>query len=382
MSTKKSNKLPEGVICRKDKNGKISWWARVIYFDSNGKRREAVRRAENKSDAKEKRAELRRQYKDHGSSILESANMIFDDLALFYERTYLIKPQYVDGRKVAGLRGHYNQKLFLRTLREHFCNRKLRAITHGDLERFKVTRLATPTKQNKQRAIASVNRELALLRRMLNVAQREGWILRNPFNLGDSLISLADEKQRERIITREEEQRLLDACTGKCAHLRPIIICALDTGLRRGEILSLRRLDIDLEDRLIVARSYKGKNLRERIVAMTPRLAHELELILQKLPEEYAEPIFGVADVKKGFATVRKAAGLSDFRFHDTRHTAATRLAPHMSLAELGRILGHSQPQTTYRYVNANVETARRAAEALDAFNANGVSQDNVSIVH
>ncbi len=380
MSTKKNDKLPEGVVCRKDKNGKISWWARVIYIDSNGKRREAVRRADNKSDAKEKRAELRRQYKDHGSSILETANMTFDDLALFYEKTYLIEPQYVDGRKVAGLRGHYNQKLFLRTLREHFGNRKLRALSHGDLKRFKVTRLATPTKQNKQRAIASVNRELALLRRMLNVAQREGWILRNPFNLGDSLISLADEKQRERIITREEEQRLLDACTGKCAHLRPVIICALDTGLRRGEILSLRKIDVDLDNRLITARSYKGKNLRVRVVGMTPRLAHELELIINKLPEDYDRTIFGVADVKKGFTTVRKAAGLSDFRFHDTRHTAATRLASHMSLAELGRILGHSQPQTTYRYVNADVETARRTAAALDAFNQSDDSSASSTI--
>jgi integrase len=62
---------------------------------------------------------------------------------------------------------------------------------------------------------------------------------------------------------------------------------------------------------------------------------------------------------------------LHDLRFHDLRHTAATRLAgAHIPLSELGGVLGHSQANTTYRYVNANVETAKRAAAALDALNA------------
>jgi hypothetical protein len=60
-----------------------------------------------------------------------------------------------------------------------------------------------------------VNRELALLRRMLNVAMREGWLMRNPFTAGDPLICLADERKRERILTREEEARLLGACAPK-----------------------------------------------------------------------------------------------------------------------------------------------------------------------
>jgi integrase len=68
--------------------------------------------------------------------------------------------------------------------------------------------------------------------------------------------------------------------------------------------------------------------------------------------------------------TVRRAAGLEDVRFHDLRHTAATRLVgAHIPLSEVGRVLGHTQANTTYRYVNANIDTARRAAAALDAFN-------------
>jgi integrase len=82
--------------------------------------------------------------------------------------------------------------------------------------------------------------------------------------------------------------------------------------------------------------------------------------------------VFGVSDnVKRSFMAARSKTGLNDVRFHDLRNTAATRLVgAHIPLSEVGRVLGHSQANTTYRYVNANVETAKRAAAALDAFNA------------
>lgn len=73
---------------------------------------------------------------------------------------------------------------------------------------------------------------------------------------------------------------------------------------------------------------------------------------------------------------MRTEAGLPDIRFHDLRHTAATRLvAAHLPLPEVGHVLGHTQANTTYRYVNANIETTRRAAAILDAFNSEGLEQ-------
>ena len=81
---------------------------------------------------------------------------------------------------------------------------------------------------------------------------------------------------------------------------------------------------------------------------------------------------FGILDnVKRSFTAARSKAGLKDLRFHDLRHTGATRLVgAHIPLSEVGRVLGHSQANTTYRYINANIETAKRAAAALDVFNA------------
>lgn len=112
--------------------------------------------------------------------------------------------------------------------------------------------------------------------------------------------------------------------------------------------------------------------MNERHVAITTRLAIELERLKADAPDDSNGLVFGILDnVKRSFTAARSKAGLNDLRFHDLRHTAATRLVgAHIPLSEVGRVLGHSQANTTYRYVNANVETAKRAAAALDAFNA------------
>lgn len=216
------------------------------------------------------------------------------------------------------------------------------------------------------------------MRRLLNIAEREGWILRNPMRSGDPLISMADERKRERIVTREEELRLLAACENRYRkHLRPILICALDTGMRRGEILGLKWSDVDFEERVLTIRAFNTKTMKERQVSLTTRLMIELERIWEESPTNRDFLVFGFTDnVKKSWTSVRTKAGLPDVRFHDLRHTAATRLvAAHLPLPEVGRVLGHTQANTTYRYVNANIETTRRAAALLDAFNQGGVEQ-------
>lgn len=144
--------------------------------------------------------------------------------------------------------------------------------------------------------------------------------------------------------------------------------------MRQGEIFSLRWCDVDLENGLLRIQACHTKTLRERHVATTTRLALELEQLKARVPNNPNGLVFGITDnVKRSFTTARIAAGLQGLRFHDLRHTAATRLVrAHIPLSEVGRMLGHTQPTTTYRYVNANIETARRAAAALNMFNAEG----------
>jgi integrase len=259
------------------------------------------------------------------------------------------------------------------------------------LSNFRKKRRNTPLLHRKDddgaprtRKIASVNREMAYLRRMFFIAQREGWILRNPFVTGDSLISIADEQKRERIISREEELLLLAACDApkrKLKHLRAIIICALETGMRQGEIFKLCWSDVNFEEGVIRIRSEHTKTFHTRDVPITTRLRIELERLWKKDESEYLQngevdektgdekTIFHVKTVQRSFDVVRRKVGIGDLRFHDLRHTAATRLiAQNRPLAEVGRILGHSNVSTTYRYVNADSNTVKRAGEAFDAF--------------
>lgn len=364
----------------KDKYIKIIngvYWARVTYIDQTGKRRELKRRAENKSHAKDLARQLLLELEQHGPTSLGSAQMNFSQLADYYEQKYLIEPVYIDNRKIAGLRGAYELKLLLKPIRGYFGNKKIRSITHGDIESFKLKRLQTPTKEGKQRALASVNRELALLRRTLNIAHKEGWLTKTPFFASDKLISIADEKKRERILTKAEENLLLENCVGQREHLKAIIICALDTGMRAGEIYSLKWKDIDFDQGLITIAALNTKTLQSRQIALTARLKDEL-LKLIKTAKNHTDLIFGVITARKAFDTLRKKCNLLDIRFHDLRHTAATRMIQQgLSLQEVGRILGHTQANTTYRYINLTVDTARRAASALDSFNHADTEEDN-----
>ncbi len=121
----------------------------------------------------------------------------------------------------------------------------MREITWGKIEKFRVLRFKMPTRRSEQRSVARVNRELSLLRHALKIAIGEGWLHKNPFVGPKPLIHTADEVKRKRVLERDEEMRLLEACRGPRGHLMPIIICAIDTGMRRGEIFKLKWSDLD-----------------------------------------------------------------------------------------------------------------------------------------
>ena len=349
-----------------------TWWARVTYIDpKTGKRHDLQRRGQSKAHARDLLQALLREIDATDGQGPLSERKTFAELCDYVEKHYVKAAEYVDGRKVAGVRSLGTAKGQLNVLRDHFGSCRLRSITHADVRQFRAARLAQQTRTKTQRTIASVNREM--LRRMLNVAQREGWILRSPFAAGDSLISMADENKRERILTRDEEVNLLVACeTPQRAHLKAILICALDTGMRQGEIFSLRWRNVDLENRLVTIQAFHTKTMKERQIAITTRLAIELETLKLSTPGNPDGLVFGIIDnVKRSFTAARSKAGLNDLKFHDLRHTAATRLVgAHIPLSEVGRVLGHTRANTTYRYVNASIDTAKCAAAALDAFNA------------
>lgn len=95
--------------------------------------------------------------------------------------------------------------------------------------------------------MATVNRELAWLRAILSFAVENDWLIKNPFAKTKGIISMTAEVERDRVLSFAEEERLLAACIKERTHLRPVIICALDTAMRRGEIFKMRWQDVNFE---------------------------------------------------------------------------------------------------------------------------------------
>jgi integrase len=346
------------------KDGK-KWVARVTYTDASGKRRNVKRYCQTKTDAKRECDRIIREIEERGPKNFDAGRMRFRELAEKYAEAKLIEPVYVDGRKVAGMRSLYSAKLYTQTLVEYFGNRRVKDITHADLETYKMARLKVETRSGKQRTIASVNRELEQMRTILNFAVRQGVIAVSPFKQGEQLIERSAENSRDRVLSFNEEERLLVACAGRRAHLRPLVIAALDTGLRRGELFKLEWQDVDFDARLIQVRAINSKTNRPREVAMTARLCDEL----QKLSEEpFGKSVFGLqSNVKRSFGSACKEAGIEGLRFHDLRHTCVTGLIEAgMQHTEAMKVSGHTTLSMLNRYLN----TSRRARRARSTASA------------
>lgn len=348
------------------RNGKL--YVRVGYTDSNGKSRELVRRAKDKADAKRIAKQLVAELEQpHREQVIEGSRMTFSDLASIFTQNRLTAPEYHGDRKISGMRSWKRQLSFLKPLINYFGKSHIREISPKELVTYKLTRLRTPTKRgNGMRSIAQVNRELSLMRSMLNYAKRQSWLNgTTPFEHAEAVITPSDEVNRDRVLSHDEEARLLTFCVDKREHLRSLIIAAVDTGMRKGELFSLTWLDVGLPTRTIRIRAFNTKTAKAREVPITDRLAIELERL--RLDSPNGEFVFTCGDVKRSFTTACRLAGIEDLHFHDLRHTFATRLVQlGFPLAEVARLLGHSSLQMTYRYSNSTPETIKRAADLLN----------------
>jgi integrase len=259
----------------RNKNG--NWYARITFTCSDGKRKDIKRKAKDKTKAKEILKVLLRRLEDEGEDVIDASKMTFNSLSDHYAQTYLIPAQYVNERRVFGLRAAERAKTCLVHFREWFGNKRLREITYGDIYSYRSNRLKVITVYKKPLTVSTINRELSVLRRMLNIALREGWILKNPFDCGEPLIQPSAERRREKVLSFEEESRLLNACEHpQRKHLKAFLIALLDTGARKGEMIKLKWSDIDFPSRLITIQALNTKTLRMRQIVATQRLYDEL----------------------------------------------------------------------------------------------------------
>jgi integrase len=266
-----------------------------------------------------------------------------------------------------------NDELHCKTIVDFFGKKTFAEIVPILIEKFKKERSESVTRYKRQRSPASVNRELEVLSKILSMAMDNGIIDSNPAR---KVKKLRQDNIRKRYLAVDEEQRLLDALTERRAHLKPVVILAIHTGMRRGELLSLRWNDIDFARSLIYVTNTKTGHDREIPMNAKVREAlSDLQLVNGEYDFVFTNPKTGVnlVELKTGFRNACKEAGIHDFRFHDLRHTTGTRLADAGTDAfAIAEVLGHRNLQTTKRYTHATELRKRRAIEALANYSEDG----------
>jgi len=291
----------------------------------------------------------------------------------------------------------------LKPLLQAFGDRPLAEIRTADVEDY-LADLRKPRTvnglPNRRLTTASINRSMQLLRHMFNWAVGREYLDKTPFRRGtETLIRKAHEdNKRRRRISEDEEARLLTIAP---PHLRAMIIAALDTGMRQGEMLALRFADIDLDRKVILLRGSTTKSKKTRAVPIpTARLEAVLRwLRLDAADEEKPVDTLVFSDevgdpyrvIRKSWVlTVLRAHGVTphwrkeggwkhltrecqaefqkiNLHWHDLRHEYASRLVErHVPLAQVRDLLGHASIITTERYDTQTFENLQQAAARLE----------------
>lgn len=397
--------IKDKIFKRKSGKSKDKWIIRIEYFDEIlGKSRSVERQVEKKSGATDERDRLVEDIKKTQGQIQTGERMTFAQLVDVCERAFYKPAVIVEGRKIAGVRSYESLRFQINNLRSFFGKRMINEITAESLTDYKVWRLTTKSeKLNRPVKIATANRELSAMRKIMHFAYGKGWVLRDIF-FNAKVIDTAGEVERHRLLHKDEEVRLLDSCQGEREisytrtikgidkkvsakisvdnpHLKAMIILALDSGMRRGEIFKLRWKDIDSVKNLIRVVGTHTKTERERMVPLSERAKEELEKIKTISTGECPFPF---TNIKRSFATAKRLAGIEDLHFHDLRRTAITRwMQRGTPLSFAGKFAGHSQLQTTMKhYVAIDTDMIQELNEKMNRYHTENENTGANSLIN
>ena len=243
----------------------------------------------------------------------------------------------------------------LKNLSTMFSGKYLSEITPQLIERYKLTRIT-------QVKPATVNRELTCLKCMFNKAISWNKASDNPVR---KVKMLKEDNKRIRYLEKEEIPKLIDNCA---PHIKPIVIVAINTGMRKSEIFGLKWQNISIEHGVIYLLDTKNGERRE--VMMNETVKKTL-IAVPKNPESsyvFCHPNGKpYTDVKNSFHTALRKCGIINFKFHDLRHTFASQLVMRgVDLKTVQELLGHKSIEMTMRYSHLSPSHKKRAVNLLD----------------
>ncbi len=250
----------------------------------------------------------------------------------------------------------------LNILKGYFSGKYLHEITPHLIEKFKSDRLQETTRKEKGLKPATVNRQLIVLKSLYNRAI--DWGKYKGENPVKKVKFFKENNTRVRFLEPNELVKLLSCCVGT---LKPVMIVALHTGMRKSEILGLKWLDCDFRRSIIYLRDTKNGERRE--VPMSEPVKTALIGVRRNPKSDY---IFchkdgtQIRDIKKSFFTAISKSGIKDFRFHDLRHCFASYLVMNgVALNTVREILGHKSMDMTLRYAHLSPDHRKQAVDIL-----------------
>ncbi len=317
------------------------WWS---YFYRDGIRHQFSTGTSNRRQAETIEGKLKEEVNNRRFQITEAdPNIRFDALAARFVSSGSVRKHHL-----------YHLKFLL----PYFDEFPVLRITKSLAEEFRAAR----KRQNPAIKDATINRDLSTLRHILYWAVDEQLIAANPL----ARLKMARERRiRRQVLSVAEEQLLLPAAK---EHLRGMIMAALDTGMRRGEITSQRWEDVDFARKILFVTHSKTPEAESREIPLSGRLYEELAG-----RQQIHGLIFGYRDgpvriIKRSWKTALKQGGLRHVRFHDLRHTFNTRLMEAGVLQEVRMaLMGHSpgsKVHSTYTHIELPVK--REAIRKLE----------------
>ncbi len=267
------------------------------------------------------------------------------------------------------------QKALLGWWREQMGSYALADVTPALIAEYRDKLAGGITVRGKQRNPATVVRYMAALSVAYTQAVNEwGWIDASPMQ---KVKKPTESRGRVRFLSDEERARLLKACKESSnPYLYTVVVLALSTGMRQGEIMGLTWDVVDLQKGRAIL--HETKNGERRAVALT---GHALELLkdlskVRRIDNKFLFPSKEIApqkpqkpmDLRAPWESALKKAEISDFKFHDLRHSAASYLAMNgASLAEIAEVLGHKTLQMVKRYAHLSDSHTARVVESMNS---------------
>jgi integrase len=284
-------------------------------------------------------------------------------------------PEYLK-KHAKNLRSYKFYRVICNKLVQEFGDVYLHDITRYHVESYQ-------SKRSQEVGICMVNREITILKGICTKAIDWGFLVKNPVKG----VKLGREKARERFLNPEEISKLIESCGKEPAapYLKSAVIIALFTGLRKTELLNLKREHIYLDRDII--KIEEGKGGYRRFVPLHPTVKKEVAKMLIKGKSEYlihdknGEPF---ADIKKSFNSAVKRAGLRDLHFHDLRRTFGTLGAIDARIDEkaMQKLLGHASIETTMKhYVMSTEEHEKEGIKRLGGLLDSYMDTSNIKTI-